>query len=115
MCFRQVWEWCINHLMNVCLIDAFGISIDKSKSKHKAARTVFDEVTKVIGSMRSSQGATQWFETLQFSLLATNLKLKNVAPTRWSSAVTVSSYTPVNAHQLDCVGASQSLDRCSSA
>jgi hypothetical protein len=75
--------------MNVCLIDAFGISVDKSKSKNKAARVIFDTLTKVVGQVRSSLGATQWYETLQLSLLGTQLKLKNVSPTRWSSVTEV--------------------------
>lgn len=85
----QAWEWCICHLLNLAVIAAFGISVDKKKSKNVQARAIFDKLTSMLGSMRSSDGALAWFKALQYEKAGSHLKLKTISPTRWCSVVEV--------------------------
>ena len=41
-----LWEWCLAHLLNQALIDAFGGLVDKNKWYTKEARKVIDACKK---------------------------------------------------------------------
>lgn len=53
------WDWCISHLINAALADAFGTHLDKQKSKNKPTREVIMSMRKVIEHMvsRAADGA----------------------------------------------------------
>lgn len=50
----QPWEWCIAHLLNRVIIDAFGICLERGLSKNTVARDVLDMVKRVIESINKS-------------------------------------------------------------
>ena len=72
-------------MLNLALIWACGINLDKRKNVNQGARDVFDSLRAVLNSMNASAGALEWFQHAQLAYLNTSVKLKNVAPTRWSS------------------------------
>lgn len=56
-CMSQDWEWCICHMANCALLEAFGINIDRKKATFKEGREIFDRVTKTIETLNKSQNA----------------------------------------------------------
>ena len=56
-------------MLNVALIEAFGISIDKKKGKNNQARCVIDGVKKCIEHINKSSGSKVWWSRLDSVLL----------------------------------------------
>jgi hypothetical protein len=52
--FIQPWEWCIAHLLNCALVEAFGICVDKKASKNPECRDILSLVKKVIEGLNKS-------------------------------------------------------------
>jgi hypothetical protein len=44
----QPWEWCLAHLINCALVEAFGVCLEAKKSKHPAARKAINRVKKLL-------------------------------------------------------------------
>lgn len=86
---RHEWEWCLSHLGNICLVEAFGIKVDRKKSANEDMRKFFDEVQSVHTSINHSEGALTYFKDIQWDLYKTKQRLKNVVPQRWSSSLEV--------------------------
>lgn len=83
---KHEWEWCLSHFGNICLVDAFGIKVDRKKSANEEMRKFFDDVQSIHTSINHSEGALTYFKDLQWDLLKTQQRLKNVVPQRWSSS-----------------------------
>ena len=85
-------EWCVCHMLNRVMVDAFGISEDRRKSKNKEARVVCDLVTKTVESLKKSKPNMQRLAELQAALreaesVTSNKfrKVVNHAAHRWGS------------------------------
>jgi len=78
-------EWCVSHLINLALVDAFGTSVDKKNSKNVQSREVFDTCRKVMESVNKSTSLKARFEANQHDLLQKVRKLKNSPAHRWSA------------------------------
>lgn len=50
----QPWEWCRSHLFNVALVEAFGVCLDKGKSKNDACRQMFDDMKHMTQLLNTS-------------------------------------------------------------
>lgn len=50
-------EWCIAHLLNRAIIDAFGLSLSPEKSKNPQARRIVVRVKRVVKHTRKSDAA----------------------------------------------------------
>jgi len=71
------------------MVSACGWTVDSKPSKNAEAKKLFDAIMAAIRSMKCSDGALTWFKELQQHLFDTRQKLKNIAPSRWSSVVKV--------------------------
>lgn len=81
----QPWVWCLAHLIHCCLIESFGICLDRKKGINAEARSIIDTVRKVIESVNKSQHASNLFKSLQLDMFGTRWKLTNAAVQRWTS------------------------------
>jgi hypothetical protein len=75
------------------MVAACGWSPENKPSKNPRAKELLDSIMSAIRSMRSSDGAMAWFQELQAHEYGTHQKLKNIAPSRWSSVVKVRGIT----------------------
>ena len=51
-------EWCLFHMLNRVLVDAFGMSEDRRRAKSLEARELCDEPTRTIEAVRKSKHNT---------------------------------------------------------
>lgn len=78
---KHEWKWCLSHLGNICLVEAFGINIVRRKSaNNEDMRKFLDDVQSVHTSINHSAGALTYFHDVQWHLLKTKQRLKNVVP-----------------------------------
>ncbi|KAI9907018.1 hypothetical protein PsorP6_003772 [Peronosclerospora sorghi] len=61
------WEWCIPHMTNRAVQDAFGTSLDPKKSKNAAARDLVSAVKSVIEHFNKSSNSQTRLAELQRS------------------------------------------------
>jgi hypothetical protein len=85
-------EWCLAHLLNRALIDAFGGSVDKTKSKNKEARKVIDACKKTIETLNKSTDLKLRYDELTVnagqhssSSKKSVIKIKNAPHHRWGA------------------------------
>jgi hypothetical protein len=78
-------EWCIAHLLDRVLRDAFGSSIDPAKSKNPTARAVINLVRKTLETVNKSEALGAAFNEKSLEELGRTLSAKNDALHRWSS------------------------------
>ncbi len=81
------WQWCVPHLLNCALADAFGTSLDPAKSKNPAARAVMLRAKKVVEYVNKSSIAQQSLKEIQLRDAGKALKLISDVPQRWRSLV----------------------------
>jgi len=48
-------KWCVSHLLHLALADAFGSSVDPSKTKNKKVRDLLNQCHKVIKTVNKSK------------------------------------------------------------
>lgn len=78
-------EWCLAHLMNLCLVDAFGMSLNPNKSKNPAARNIVTKVRSLIETVNKSGGLKALFDETVFATFGRMLKLKSSPSHRWAA------------------------------
>ncbi|CAM9895380.1 unnamed protein product [Scytosiphon promiscuus] len=107
-----LWEWCVCHMINCSLVEAFGTHVDPAKSHNPAARKVVMTVKKVVEHIRKSPRAKVVFEEEQVLQYAqcSHRKLVNAAPQRWSGVANVMEAVIVNRSAIDGVYTAESKD-----
>ncbi len=78
-------EWCVSHLTHLALADAFGSSVDPSKTKNADIRRVLNDCRKVIETVNKSKVLKAKFDEKQKNDLGKELKLKNTPSHCWSA------------------------------
>lgn len=78
-------EWCVSHLTHLALADAFGSSLDPSRSQNVAVREVITKCQKVIESLNKSKTMKHTFEERCAKEIGKVLKVRNSPTHRWSS------------------------------
>lgn len=53
-CLWQAWEWCIAHLLNCALVEAFGTTLDIKACRNKHARQLITLVKNTIENVNKS-------------------------------------------------------------
>lgn len=79
-------EWCVAHLLNCVLVDCFGGSADPAKSKNPEARETFNNMRKVIETIKKSPARAKTLRALQEERGKPQLDMKNFPIHRWGSA-----------------------------
>jgi hypothetical protein len=78
-------EWCISHLTHLALADAFGSSLDPSRSQNTEVRDVITKCRRVIESINKSKSLKHTYEQKCSKELGKTLKVRNSPTHRWSS------------------------------
>lgn len=78
-------EWCVSHLTHLALADAFGSSLDPSRSQNVEVREVITKCRKVIETLNKSKALKHTFEEKCLKELGKTLKVRNSPSHRWSS------------------------------
>ncbi len=78
-------EWCISHLTHLALADAFGSSIDPSKTKNTIVRDVINKCRKVIEKVNKSKLLKEKVEQKMKEQHGKVVKLRNSPAHRWSA------------------------------
>lgn len=78
-------EWCLGHIINLCLVDAFGAHHDKGKTKNSEARAVIEAVRKMIEMINKSSKLKTKLEEILIDLVGHAVKLKNSPHHRWAA------------------------------
>ena len=81
------WDWCLPHLLNCALVDAFGTSVDPAKSKNNECRAVLMAARKAIEYVNKSNPAQVCLEEVQREHGSSSLHLLSDVPQRWKSTV----------------------------
>ncbi len=82
------WEWCLCHMLNCALVEAFGSQVDPKKSTNKAARALISRAKKMIEHCNKSHPTQVQLKEIQASVpFARDLKLLGDVPQRWKSTV----------------------------
>ncbi|CAB1104439.1 unnamed protein product [Ectocarpus sp. CCAP 1310/34] len=107
-----LWEWCVCHMINCALVEAFGTHVDPAKSGNPGARKVITTVKKVVEHIRKSPRAKAIFEEEQVQQYAQcyHRKLVNAAPQRWSGVTNVLEAVIVNRAAIDGVYTAEGKD-----
>ena len=79
------WDWCIPHLLNCALVEAFGTSVDPAKSKNAACRNVLMRAKRTIEYVNKSDPAKICLDEVQREHGASSLHLMSDVPQRWKS------------------------------
>lgn len=85
-CLDKPSEWCLAHLLNCALVDAFGSSQHLKNCKNVEAREVSQSIRRILEHINKSDKATQWIREKQLEEAGTTERLANFAYQRWSSA-----------------------------
>jgi hypothetical protein len=78
-------EWCVSHLTHLALADAFGSSLDPTRSQNIAVREVISKCRKVIETLNKSKALKHTYEQQCMKELGKALKVRNSPTHRWSS------------------------------
>ncbi|CAN0016946.1 unnamed protein product [Scytosiphon promiscuus] len=107
-----LWEWCICHMINCALVEAFGTHVDPAKSRNPQARKVIMRVKKVVEHIRKSPRAKAVFQEEQARQFTqcSHRKLVNAAPQRWSGVANVLEAAIVNLGPIQSVYAAESKE-----
>lgn len=81
------WDWCIAHLCNCALVEAFGTTLDSTKSKNPTFRTFLKAVKKIIEHLHESTKMRAKFEDLQLEVNGIRLRLLRDMPHRWLGTI----------------------------
>ena len=79
------WDWCVPHLLNCALVEAFGTSVDPAKSKNNACRVVLMRAKRTIEFVNKSDPAKILLDEIQREHGASSLHLLSDVPQRWKS------------------------------
>lgn len=99
-CLEKPTEWCLAHLLNCALVEAFGSNQNTKKCKNEEARLVSLAIRKVLEHVNKSDKATQWIREAQIEENGQTEKLANFAYQRWTSAYFVYKKVLKNFHHL---------------
>lgn len=78
-------EWCISHLTHLALADAFGSSVDPTKTKNVEIRNVITKCRKLIEKVNKSKRLKENIEQQMKQDFGKVVKLKNSPAHRWSA------------------------------
>lgn len=78
-------EWCIAHLLNLCLIDGFDAN-ENHGPRADTARSTTNTIRRTFEFFNRSSKYTGVLKEIQRKILGKCIKLVNFAPQRWSSA-----------------------------
>jgi len=78
-------EWCVSHLLYLALADAFGSSVDPSKTKNKEVRDLLSQCCKVIETVNKSKVLKLKVDNNMIHDYGRVIKLKNSPSHRWSA------------------------------
>jgi hypothetical protein len=81
------WDWCVSHLLNCVLVEAFGTALRKEQSGNPDVRTVLMRVKKVIEHVNKSDSTKLTLNEIQMEYLNSSLSLLSDVPQRWRSTV----------------------------
>ena len=81
------WDWCMSHLLNCALVEAFGTSLHPTSRGNKAAREVIIRAKKVVEYVNKSHPAKIALEEVQLASAVWALKVISDVPQRWKSTV----------------------------
>lgn len=85
-CVDRPREWCIAHIINLCLVDAFGVSLHANKCKNPEAREVSAALRRVLEHVNKSDYAWTKIQEAQINSSGKSERLANFIQQRWSSA-----------------------------
>ena len=80
-------EWCLSHMENRALLEAFGTQIDPKKSSNGEARAVFTNARSAVESVNKSDLLKKAFEEEQTKVGVRPVKLKNSPHHRWGNSI----------------------------
>lgn len=69
-------DWCIAHLLNGALVEAFGTGLNSQPVRNASARSISKEVKKFIKHLSKSAPSRTTFESIQVGANAKPMKLK---------------------------------------
>ena len=81
------WDWCLSHLLNCALVEAFGTSVDPALSKNRDVRDVFARAKRSIEYVNKSHPAQVCLDEVQREHGESSLQLLSDVPQRWKSTV----------------------------
>ena len=81
------WDWCLPHLLNCALVDAFGTSVDPARSKNREVRDVLMNAKRCIEYVNKSHPAQVCLDEVQREHGKHSLHLLSDVPQRWKSTV----------------------------
>ena len=83
------WDWCISHLCNCALVDAFGTDIHLRKCHNLEFRALLKRVKSIIEHLHKIHATRIKFEDLQFQETGSRLRLVRDMPNRWLGTIRV--------------------------
>ena len=81
------WDWCLSHLLNCALVEAFGTSVDPALSKNRDVRDIFARAKRSIEYVNKSHPAQVCLDEVQREHGESSLQLLSDVPQRWKSTV----------------------------
>ncbi|KAI0565138.1 Ribonuclease H-like protein [Gracilaria domingensis] len=81
------WDWCIPHLLNCALVDAFETSLHSEGVRNTNCRGLLRDVKKIIEHLNKSTTMRRRFEEVQLEGTTKCLKLLSDVSHRWLSTV----------------------------
>lgn len=88
-CLGKPSEWCLAHLLNCALVDAFGVSQSIKNCKNLEARAISTSLRRVIEHVNKSPKARTIIREHQKALGGKEERLANFINQRWASAYIV--------------------------
>ena len=82
-------DWCISHLCNCALVDAFGTALHIEKSRNPDVRTLLSKTKKVIEHVNKSPSTKIHFIEIQLQQMLSSLTLHGDVRQRWKSTVSL--------------------------
>lgn len=83
----SAWEWCIPHLLNCALAEAFGTALDAASSKNHQARAAIIAAKKVVEHVNKSHPTKILLEEFQIAHTESAITLASDVPQRWKSTI----------------------------
>ncbi|PXF44124.1 hypothetical protein BWQ96_06097 [Gracilariopsis chorda] len=81
------WNWCMSHLLNCALVEAFGTSIPSWNVQSQSTRNFLKDLKKIVEHIIKSSSMRKRFEEGQYEATKKNLKLFSDVSHRWFSTV----------------------------
>jgi hypothetical protein len=86
----EIVEWCLLHLINMALVDAFGADPKKGQQKNAEAQAIITKVQKTLEMANKSDSLmTQYKELFKAKREGPVLKLTNAPGYQWGATETV--------------------------